>query len=319
MYLIIINPTSGGNKNYKKNLDIIVNYYGSDLNKEYIYVSKAKYSIRDYMQQCKLDGIQKILVMGGDGTFSETIHGLLLNKAYIDHPVPCVPVGGGSGNGLITSILRENKQNVTVLNALKLNKPQYMDLATIQYKDPGNKSNERINYSFLSINYGFVSDLDIGTEFLRSIGDIRFSIGALWNLLWMTSYRLTINYMDDHDLWHNLHGQWIMFLATNTSHISTDFLVTESAKLDDGYYHVRLIPRGISRWSMVKLLLNLHRGSLDYMPGVIKIKTKQFRIKREKNTGILTIDGEMITEDEISVNVNSKILISNSANSVLPC
>ena len=57
-----------------------------------------------------------------------------------------------------------------------------------------NQENTLDLYSRLSISWGFISDLDIGTEWMRKIGNVRFDLGACWNILRKRKYYGTLEY-----------------------------------------------------------------------------------------------------------------------------
>ena len=40
-------------------------------------------------------------------------------------------------------------------------------------------------YSFLSLSWGYIADLDIGSEKLRFLGGIRFEVYGAWRLLFL--------------------------------------------------------------------------------------------------------------------------------------
>ena len=101
-----------------------------------------------------------------------------------------------------------------------------------------------------------------------------------------------------------------MFLATNISHISHDFLVTRDAKLNDHYYHIRILPSTYSRLTQLKMMLNIENEGLDACQDVIKIKTKEFTLTmhdEQDKKSVLAIDGEVINCDKINCKVSKSI------------
>lgn len=52
------------------------------------------------------------------------------------------------------------------------------------------ETTKEILYSFLSIGWGFLADIDIESEKLRAIGSQRFSIWSVARLLGLRTYKL---------------------------------------------------------------------------------------------------------------------------------
>jgi sphingosine kinase len=44
-------------------------------------------------------------------------------------------------------------------------------------------------YSFLSLTWGYLSDLDIGSENLRFLGGLRFEVYGVWRLIFVNKYK----------------------------------------------------------------------------------------------------------------------------------
>ncbi|KAI5718966.1 hypothetical protein M8J76_002938 [Diaphorina citri] len=120
-----------------------------------------------------------IIVLGGDGILYEIINGLMERADWCTvlqtitlGIVPC-----GSGNGLAKSISHmsqephdQNPVLVSTLNIVQgVSTP--MDLIRAQTKS-------QVVFSFLSIGWGLLADIDIESERIRAVGSQRF---AIWN------------------------------------------------------------------------------------------------------------------------------------------
>ncbi|KAK9785097.1 hypothetical protein WJX73_000264 [Symbiochloris irregularis] len=122
-----------------------------------------------------------IFIVGGDGTMNELLQGYLRRPDWKQAvKTPFVQVGAGSGNALSCNCGLWS--NTTAAYALCKHKSRPLDIASIRQP-----SQER-SYSFLSISYGIISNLDINTENLRWMGSIRFTIGALKEIIMGRSY-----------------------------------------------------------------------------------------------------------------------------------
>ena len=122
--------------------------------------------------------------MGGDGIVSEIVNGLMEHgdDDVIDVPIGHVPCG--SGNGLAKSLLQQSGKKYGIKESVELireNMSIPMDLFKVSSEDEN-------YYSFLTVSWGFVSDLDIYSEKFRRFGGARFTMGALYGLAKMKSY-----------------------------------------------------------------------------------------------------------------------------------
>lgn len=109
----------------------------------------------------------------------EVINGLFERWDWAE-AIKTVPVGvvpGGSGNGLARSIAYHSGEPFipstlpSALAAIKC-KVVPMDLVRVE-------TNSQIMFSFLSVGWGFISDVDIESERLRILGGQRFNIWSV--------------------------------------------------------------------------------------------------------------------------------------------
>ncbi|GIY21192.1 sphingosine kinase 2 [Caerostris extrusa] len=108
-----------------------------------------------------------------------------------------IPVGvipGGSGNGLARAINYAvgEPYDVTavtpsVLNILK-GQVAPMDLVRVQ-------TSEECFYSFLSIGWGLMADIDIESERLRALGEARFAVWAIIRAIGLRKYKGKLSYL----------------------------------------------------------------------------------------------------------------------------
>ena len=75
-------------------------------------------------------------------------------------------------------------------------------------------------YSFLAISWGFISDLDIKTEWMRSLGSFRFDLGAVWNIIRKPKYKGRLSFYNEDNKEIVIKNNFIHLWACNTSHAS---------------------------------------------------------------------------------------------------
>ena len=119
-------------------------------------------------------GLRCVAVFGGDGTVHEVLQGILGRSDWAQtSKIPLAQVPVGSGNALAASCGFFNP--VTALWGVLEGAPRPIDVASI-IQPPHRR------FSFLSTYIGLLSNLDVGTDDLRWMGDIRFTYGAVSEL-----------------------------------------------------------------------------------------------------------------------------------------
>ena len=119
-----------------------------------------------------IDSFDKLCVIGGDGTFHEVINGLLTRNDKKKIPIGLIP--GGSGNSLMHTIgcLDTCKAAQIVISG----NPKPLDVAKIEIGD-------LIIYSINIIGWGFVTDIGITAEKYRWLGESRYTLVSLLEIL----------------------------------------------------------------------------------------------------------------------------------------
>ena len=277
--LVIVNKNSGTSDPtilhnlYKKLTENKVNYE--------IKITKCLDDLDHIMINTihKYDGV---VVVGGDGT----VFHLLQRLKTISSGVPIGVIPCGSGNGLVNSLLYH--KNKTIFNnniddviddILRFNTTK-LDLIEV-------RSDNNIIYSFLFLSYGLFTNIDIGTDWLRWMGTVRFTIGAIFQLLMKSSIYGELEYKNGENDWITERGMFIHFMANNLSHTSNDSITSPHSKVDDGLIYITYIKEPCSRWRLLKVLLGLSDGS--FIDHVTYVPTTEFKFK---TNAVLDIDGE---------------------------
>jgi sphingosine kinase len=161
-------------------------------------------------------GFDSIVCVSGDGMIYEVLNGLAQRSdANEAMRMPVAPIPAGSGNAIAHNILGPAKSvdliTLACLNIIK-GKEMLMNVCTITQPNEilsshtngtssytnGSTSHENgtkkdssstdqsndsksytLHYTFLSQAIGLMADLDLGTESIRALGDVRFLLGYL--------------------------------------------------------------------------------------------------------------------------------------------
>ncbi|KAF9218433.1 hypothetical protein BS17DRAFT_791452 [Gyrodon lividus] len=137
------------------------------------YTTKAGHAL-EIAQSLDL-GYDALVVVSGDGLVHEVINGLAKHaqpeKAF---SIPIAPIPAGSGNGLSLNILGLHDGLDPCAATLNILKGQPMKIDLLSFTQGNQK-----RISFMSQTVGLMADVDIETEHLRWMGDLRFVLGFL--------------------------------------------------------------------------------------------------------------------------------------------
>uniref|UniRef100_A0A8C6UU01 sphingosine kinase n=1 Tax=Neogobius melanostomus TaxID=47308 RepID=A0A8C6UU01_9GOBI len=157
-----------------------------------LVITEAKNHARDVVKKADLTQWDALVIMSGDGLLFEVINGLMEREDWeqaIQTPIGILP--GGSGNALAASVHHYSQappawnEELLLSCGFMLCKGLVgaMDLVSVHLP-----SRKRL-FSFLSIAWGFVADVDIESEKYRHVGGIRFLMGTLVRLATLRVYQ----------------------------------------------------------------------------------------------------------------------------------
>ena len=183
--LILVNPKSGKG-NAKKLMKDIVLPEVKDRGIDYdLLITRRAHQASLYVANftCLLQRYTSIAIVSGDGLLYEIYQGLAMRSdwhAALKVPISIIP--GGSGNGLARTIAHFQEKKIT-------SETDYVKHCTLNLVDGSSKpmdmslvrtSTGKSYLSFLSFNWGFGAEVDIESERLRFMGDMRFTVWAIY-------------------------------------------------------------------------------------------------------------------------------------------
>ena len=105
-------------------------------------------------------------------------------------------IPGGTGNGLIKSLLDRSGENYGVNEAaFRIIKGNIVNVDLTEYTleyEPAKKV-----YSFLSLAWSIVADIDINSEAIRCCGPTRFTVWGVWRCIFMRNYWGSLRYLGE--------------------------------------------------------------------------------------------------------------------------
>ncbi|XP_066560375.1 sphingosine kinase 1 [Amia ocellicauda] len=163
-----------------------------------LVVTERQNHARELVREADLSQWDAVVIMSGDGLLFEVVNGLMEREDWetaIQTPLGILP--GGSGNALAASINHYSGSHAVTGEELLVNcgfllckgLVSRLDLASVHMA-----SSQRL-FSFLSLAWGFVADVDTESEKYRHVGAARFTLGTLVRLTSLRLYRGRLAYL----------------------------------------------------------------------------------------------------------------------------
>ncbi|XP_035258818.1 sphingosine kinase 1 [Anguilla anguilla] len=163
-----------------------------------LVITERQNHARELVREADLSQWDALVIMSGDGLLFEVVNGLMEREDWetaIQTPLGILP--GGSGNALAASIHHYSGSQPVLSEELLLScgfllckgLVSRMDLVSVT-----TASSQRL-FSFLSLAWGFVADVDIESEKYRCVGAARFTMGTLVRLASMRVYQGRLAYL----------------------------------------------------------------------------------------------------------------------------
>jgi len=353
-YLVVVNPFSGtklGRKVYDNTVKIMLEEAGID--HDVLITERAGHATDRMLEQNQSnndDGTSvrdvseydAIIAIGGDGILAEVLHGLKKRSDYdaLMRKINFGIIGCGSCNGLAASILHAKKEKYGRLESTFVickGKWSNMDLSVYQ-----TATNESLYTSFLTYTWGMISDIDIESEILRSLGEFRIDVWAIWRWINLRTYKGTFSYLpvptntfnkndvgadDDANSnientkaniqprmpqiksdelpsgWITFEAEFLILWASHVTHAATKTMHSPDSTLDDGIFKVLIVRRPCSKFELLKILIGLETGSHVSSPKAEFIDCVAFRLDPISSGSFSNVDGEVVEPGRIQAYV----------------
>lgn len=255
--MIIINPTSGGEKalDYKEKLENKAREYFDDV--ETKITQKAK-DATNFAEEAARERYESILVFGGDGTVNEVISGIA-ERDYIPK-LGIIP--GGTGN-LITKLLEINQDIDGAIEELDFNSTDKIDI--------GKANGHYFGYIF-SIGSLPEAIHNVEIEDKTKFGILAYAVNTMKSVMTDQVFNIKVETENGNYLGEASH---VLVLLTN---YFADKKIFEENK--DGYANI-LILKDASIFSKLSLIPDLLKGDLVENENVEYIKARTIKISSD--------------------------------------
>ncbi|RHY20983.1 hypothetical protein DYB36_011247 [Aphanomyces astaci] len=216
-----------------------------------------------------------------------------------------------AANIMVTKVLTKHEAHATdIVEALDLT--EYAFVVCVGgdgLVSEGNASSTR--YSFLSLSWAFIADVDLDSERYRFMGSARFTMAAVIKMLSLKRWRGRLSYLvpegetssqpqsywdmhgndassaapitsllpatmggDFSEKWATIDGNFSLFWSSSVSHPSWDVHLVPGATANDGFVYLVVVEGVVSVWTMTRVLLGLETGAHAALKSVRVIKTR---------------------------------------------
>lgn len=288
---IIINPFSGRKKGRIIGDLVSKELSDSGIKIETYFTDYFGHAI-DLVKDLEVEEGDAIVSVGGDGTLSEVITGLMFRKdeAHLKIPVALIPAGSGNSqaNDMELTDYRGAVEKIIIGSLRKMD----IGKVTFQLEDK-----IEIRYSHNLVGWGLGVDSNILAERMRFLGPFRYNIGILLSII-RGRVRKARCYIDG----HLIDSAFVLLLIQNTKTGGDRLTLAPMAQVDDGKMDLGVIYH-IGRFKVLKLFNQLKaQGSHVWNTNVEFYRFSNLKIETDDPTSI-NIDGENVGTTPLEIDV----------------
>ncbi len=231
----------------------------------------------EIIKEAKFKTYDAIIAAGGDGTLFEVINGYYMNTSRKKPPLGVLPIG--TGNAVARDLELHVSKWKEAIEIIAQMKPRKVDV--------GKFTSHGQSYYFLNIlGLGFVADVTKTAKGLKALGNISYSLGVLYQMLKLKSFKLKI------ELDGKLLERDNTFVEVSNTTYTSNFYMAPKAKIDDGLLDITLLNK-LSRIGLLKAFPKVFTGEHVNLPVVETFTAKHIKITTDPPK-VLTPDGELI-------------------------
>lgn len=214
---------------------------------------------------------------GGDGTLFETINGYYKNPQKGKIPLGILPIG--TGNAFARDLEMDVSKWQEAVEIIRLGKPRMVDVGT--FRTHGQ------DYYFLNIlGLGFVADVGKTAHKLKVFGNVSYTLGVLYQMLFLNTFRVTI------EADGNTFERDNIFIEISNTRYTSNFLMAPSAEIDDGLLDVTLLNK-TSRRRLLQSFPKIFTGEHIHLDEIEQFKARKISVSPE-HPKVLAPDGELM-------------------------
>ena len=281
---LIANPVSGGGLGRVKLREMIGLLKTRKVNFE-VMVTQSPGHGAELGRIVKEGDFDCLLVLGGDGTISEVVKGLIGSEI----PIATIPCGSGNDLAGVMGIPRDLERALEAITKAEI---ICIDLFT----DEGVVFAE-------TVGCGFVAEVVASVVKLSRYfhGPPAYFAGVFSTLTRFKSshYRITI----DDEVWE---GEASLVIINNTWRVGGGMKLTPQAKIDDGWLDIAIVTTS-SKAALLKLFPKVYSGRHTESQYVMIKRGRRFTVEAEREL-VKTADGDITGTLPIKVEILPKAM-----------
>ena len=295
----LINPHAGGADSYQwwEQTKPLLDEMGFD----YFF----EYSIHDQIDDqvkaaVKVGGAQVVVAVGGDGTFSHALNGLIENDALLRDDIVFVAAPLGTSCDFPRLIYPDRLQGLIEL--LKNGVVKNIDIGRGSFIDEQGRSSQ-VKYFINSFDAGVGANICVAVN--ANQGRVKKILKSGKLAFMLTSLKELMRYQYTHihielDL-ETIKGEYIIIGFGNGVYAGGGMTLFPKAKIDDGKLDLLLIPRK-GRLEMLRLFSKVYNGTVNKIDGTIYRQLEHIKIKSAVPIYV-EMDGEVPGMTDIELDV----------------
>ena len=281
---LTVNPFGGHKKGPKILKEVIPLFDENNIQLNVIETEYAGHNKKIAME-VDMNGYDGFCCIGGDGTMSEVINGVMNRKDLNRFPLGLIT--GGTGNSFMHDI--NCLDPVEATKRIIDGKRRKIDIFSC-------KTPDKLFYGFNILGWGIPTDANLLADKMRWIGSQRYNLASILEVL---SHRKRFARVSIDN--NSIASDFAFIIGCNTIHTGKGMKMAPLARLDDGLIDL-IIVRKVSRFKLLKLFPKVFAGNHISDPGVDYRQVKKFSILPEKDRQ-LNIDGEVLGTTPVEVEV----------------
>ncbi len=280
---VIINPNAANGATGKK-IDFFKNLLQKTGSFE-LKFTKAKGHATELSRESLKEGFNRVIAIGGDGTFNEVVNGFYENEQPVNHDAVLGLISGGTGADFIKTV-EFPKDETKAIDRIIEDNIKLIDLGKVTYDMPDKSRKTRY---FLNI-----ADAGVGGEVVERVnnttklfgGFASFLIGTISTVMEYKNQRTQIIFDDDFKIDKITNN----IVVGNGKFFGGGMKILPDARLDDGLFDVIIIG-DINKVEFFKNIPKIYNGTHIHDPKIQCRKAKKVYITAESPLKI-DIDGE---------------------------
>ncbi len=233
------------------------------------------------------EGAELVIAVGGDGTASEVVDGLMLAGAR-DTAFALIPAGTGSD---LAKTLGMPKKWPAAVKAIQQSTAVPTDVLFGSFSQPDGSTRTRHGINVIGVGMAgeVVRRVNEGTKVLG--GQVTFLAATVRTMLAWNAPEVSFRWVDEQGVEGTWNGKLTNAFIANGRYCGGGMLVGPQSTMRDGLLDIIVIPD----MSVARLIANtagLYNGQIAKTPGVLSVRVKKFSATTRGRFVPCDIDGE---------------------------